>query len=125
MSSREVEERKVVEEEEKKKKKEKYRKRKWWKKCMSMIPMKRGKLKKTGSKKSERRPKRDEPWGSLGSGSLSDHGTELVERECRSRRTTQEDGGSDEDATRSADQREQMDAGNLKKVEAARRAGLH
>ena len=33
------------------------------------------------------------------------------------------DGGSGEDATKSGDQREQMDGGNLKKVEAAKREG--
>ena len=48
---------------------------------------------------------------------LFDCGTELAKRRCRSRRTTKRDGGSDEDATRSADQRKQMDGGNPQKVD--------
>ena len=49
----------------------------------------------------------------------SDYGAELAERQCCSR-TTKKNGGSDEDATRSADQRKQVDGGNTKKVEEAK-----
>ena len=52
---------------------------------------------------------------------LLDYGTELARRQCHSRRTTKKDGGNDENATRSADQRKQLDGGSLKKVEAAKR----
>ena len=48
--------------------------------------------------------------------SLSIGGTELAKRK-RGRRTTEKDGGSDEDATGSADQRIQMYGGDPTKVE--------
>ena len=40
--------------------------------------------------------------------SLSDFGSELAKRQCYSRRTIKKNGGSDEDATRSADQWKQI-----------------
>ena len=85
--------------------------------------MKKGKTEKK-SKRSERRPKRGKPW-EIREMALSplDYETELAERQCGSRRTTKKDGGSDEDAKRSADPRKQMDGGCPKKVEAAKRGG--
>ena len=62
-------------------------------------------------------PKQGKFWGSLESGfSLS----ELAKRERGSRRTTEKDGGGDEDATGSAGKRMQMGGGDSTKVEAAK-----
>ena len=77
--------------------------------------MRKGKKEKE-SKRSDRRSKARktlEVWEVA----LSpfDSGAELANRQCCSRRTTKKNGGSDEDATRSADQRKQMDGGNTKR----------
>ena len=42
-------------------------------------------------------------------------GAELAKRQSCSRRTTKKNGGSNENGTRSADQRKQMDGGSTKK----------
>ena len=66
--------------------------------------------------------KRDRPW-EVWEVALSPLGCgeELAKRQYCSRRTTKKNGGSDEDATRIADQRKQVDGGNTKKVETAKR----
>ena len=56
--------------------------------------------------------------------SLFDCGPELAERERGSRRTTEKDGGGDEDEAGSAAERMQMDGGDSTKVEAAKRGRL-
>ena len=45
--------------------------------------------------------------------SPTDFGAEQAKNQCCSRRTTKKNGGCDEDATRSADQRKQMDGGSF------------
>ena len=51
----------------------------------------------------------------------SDSGAELAKCQCCSRRTTKKLGGSGENATRSADQRKQLERENPSKMEAAQR----
>ena len=66
-------------------------------------------------------PKRDKPW-EFGEVALSplDSGAELAKCQCCSRRTTKKNGGSDEDATRSADLRKQEVGESPQKVEVAK-----
>ena len=105
----------------KRKKKVKYRKVKWWKKCkeliisLSLMGMMRGQKKKEG-RKGERCPEARPALGKFGK-----CGTELAKRERGSRRTTEKDGGGDEDATGSKGKRKQMGGGDSTKVEAAKR----
>ena len=55
--------------------------------------------------------------------SLGAAGTGLAKCQCGSGKVTKTNGGSVQDATRSADQRKQMDGDNSNKVEAATRGG--
>ena len=79
--------------------------------------------KKKESKRSERQPKARQTLGIFGKWLflLLNLGQHWLWSQCGSRRTTKKDGRGDEDAARSADQREQMDRGNPTKVEAAKR----
>ena len=129
-SSRKAEGRKVEKEKEKEKEEEvRKRKRKRWKKCkefiisLSMMGMKKGE--KEGKQKKCKTPQSDTNLGEIWELALSplDSGEDLAKCQCCSRRTTKKNGGSAEIATRSAEQKKQMDGGNTQKVEAAKRRG--
>ena len=79
-----------------------------------MMRLRNGKNEKE-SKRSERCPEARQSLGNF------DSGAELVKRQCWSRRTTKKNRGSDKHAVKRAGQRKQLNGGNPRKVEAAKR----